>query len=155
MTSEIAKNIGIRKALQSATIGMFIAFLFMILLSGGNLQWMAEWNYWINIIIGIGIFYGLAYFFGKNAGHEILIQKKSSGKVGAKYGFLTLIITAFLVGWTGFMQEGMEPYDTFWDSFEDYIMKPFFWITIVGLLPAILVGVLFGKWIKKSIKKTF
>ncbi|AXT53391.1 hypothetical protein D1818_22120 [Aquimarina sp. BL5] len=151
MKSEIAKNIGIRKALQSATIGMFIAFLFMILLSGGNIQWMTEWNYWINIIIGIGIFYGLAYFFGKNAGYEILIQKKSSGGVGAKYGFLTLIITAFLVGWTGFMQEGMEPYDTFWDSFEDYIMKPFFWITIVGLLPAILVGVLFGKWIKKSI----
>jgi undecaprenyl pyrophosphate phosphatase UppP len=44
----------------------------------------------------------------------------------------------------------MEPYDTFWDSFEDYIFKPFFWITLIGFLPAILVGILFGKWIKKS-----
>lgn len=150
MTPEIAKNIGIKKAMQSATIGILIAFLIMTLFAGGSLQWMVEWNYWINIIIGIGIFYGLAYLFGKNAGNEILIKKKDSDKVGAKYGLLTLIITAFLVGWTGFVQEGMEPYDTFWNSFRDYIFKPFFWITLIGFLPAFLVGILFGKWIKKS-----
>ena len=150
MTPEIAKNIGIKKAMQSATIGILIAFLIMTLLAGGSPQWMVEWNYWINIIIGIGIFYGLAYLFGKNAGNEILIKKKDSDKVGAKYGLLTLIITAFLVGWTGFVQEGMEPYDTFWNSFRDYIFKPFFWITLIGFLPACLVGILFGKWIKKS-----
>ena len=45
MTPEIAKNIGIKKALQSATIGILIAFLFMMLLAGGNPQWMVEWNY--------------------------------------------------------------------------------------------------------------
>ncbi len=150
MTPEKAKNIGIKKAMQSATIGILIAFLIMTLFAGGSLQWMVEWNYWINIIIGIGIFYGLAYLFGKNAGNEILIKKKDSGKVGAKYGLLTLIITSFLVGWTGFVQEGMEPYDTFWNSFRDYIFKPFFWITLIGFLPAFLVGILFGKWIKKS-----
>ena len=150
MTPEKAKNIGIKKAMQSVTIGILIAFLIMTLLAGGSPQWMVEWNYWINIIIGIGIFYGLAYLFGKNAGNEILIKKKDSGKVGAKYGLLTLIITSFLVGWTGFVQEGMEPYDTFWNSFRDYIFKPFFWITLIGFLPAFLVGILFGKWIKKS-----
>ncbi len=116
MTPEIAKNIGIKKAIQSATIG---------------------------------IFYGFAYWFGKNAGYEILINKKDSDKVEAKYGFLTLIITTFLVGWTGSVQAGNEPYDTFWDSFEDYIFKPFFWITFIGVLPAIFVGILFGKWIRK------
>ena len=63
MTPEIAKNIGIKKAMQSATIGILIAFLIMTLFAGGSPQWMVEWNYWINIIIGIGIFYGLAYLF--------------------------------------------------------------------------------------------
>lgn len=150
MTAEIAKNIGIKKAFQSATIGLLIAFLFMMLLAGGNFQWMVEWNYWINIVIGIVIFYGLAYFVGKNAGYEILIKKKDYEKVGMKYGILTLIITAFLVGWTGFVQEGMEHNDTFWDSFEDYIFKPFFWIMLIGIIPAILTGRKFGKWIKKS-----
>ena len=85
LTPEVAKNIGIKKALQSATIGMLLAFLFMMLLAGGSLEWMVEWNYWINIIIGIGIFYGLAYWFGKNAGYEILIKKKNYEKVGMKY----------------------------------------------------------------------
>ena len=150
MTPELAKNIGIKKALQSATIGLLVVFLFMTLLARGNFFWLAEWNYLINIIIGIAILYGLAYLFGKNAGNEILIKKKDSDKVGAKYGVLILIITAFLFGWTGFVQEGMEPYDTFWDSFEDYIFKPFFWIIVIGIIPAILVGIQFGRWIKKS-----
>lgn len=150
MTPEIAKNIGTKRAIQSATIGILIIFLFIMVLADGSFQWMIEWNYWINIIIGIVIFYLLAYLFGKNAGYEILIQKKNANIVGLKYGFLTLIITAFLVGWVGFIQEGIEPHDTFWDSFEDYIFKPFFWITIIGLLPSVLVGVLFGKWIKKT-----
>ncbi len=150
MTPETAKNIGIKKALLSATIGLFIAFLLMTLLAGGDLLWLAEWNYIINIIIGIIVFYGLAYFFGKNAGYEILIKKKGSGKVGIKYGILTLITTAFLAGWTGFIQEGMGPHDTFWDSFEDYIYKPFFWIVFMGIIPSIVVGILFGKWIKNS-----
>jgi hypothetical protein len=150
MTPEVAKKIGIKKGLQSATIGILIAFLFMALIVGGNLLWLAEWSYIINIVIGIGIFYGLAYLFGKNAGYEILIKKKDYEKVGIKYGILSLIITAFLVGWTGFIQEGMEPYDTFWDSFEDYIFKPFFWIMIIGIIPAILVGRKFGKWVKRS-----
>ncbi|GLU45203.1 hypothetical protein [Allomuricauda sp. NBRC 101325] len=76
ITPELAKNIGIKRAIQSATIGLSIAFLFMTLLAGGSLLWMVHWNYWINIIIGIVIFYGLAYLFGKNAGYEILIMKK-------------------------------------------------------------------------------
>ena len=151
MTPEVAKKIGIKKGLQSATIGILIAFLFMALIAGGNLLWMTEWSYVVNVIIGIGIFYGLAYLFGKNAGYEILIKKKDYEKVGIKYGILSLIITAFLVGWTGFIQEGMEPYDTFWNSFEDYIFKPFFWIMIIGIIPAILVGKKFGKWVKRSI----
>ncbi|MGY5353513.1 hypothetical protein [Wenyingzhuangia sp. IMCC45467] len=151
MTPEIAKKIGIKKAFQSASIGIIISFLFMTLLAGGNILWLVKWNYLINIIIGIGVFYGLAYWFGKNAGYEILIEKKNHEKVGIKYGILTLILTAILVGWTGFVQEGMEPYDTFWNSFEDYIFKPFFWITLIGIIPAILVGIKFGKWIKKSV----
>ncbi|MFP2996840.1 hypothetical protein ABN763_13060 [Spongiivirga sp. MCCC 1A20706] len=150
MTPEIAKKIGVKRALQYATVGILIAFFFMTLLAGGNLRWMTEWNYWINIVIGIGVFYGLAYWSGRNAGYEILIKKKDDSKVGIKYGILTLIITAFLVGWTGFVQEGIEPYDRFWDSFEDYVFKPFFWIIVIGTIPAILVGIQFGKWIKKS-----
>ncbi len=76
MTPEIAKNIGTKRAIQSATIGILIMLLFITVLADGSFQWMVEWSYWINIIIGIIIFYLLAYIFGKNAGYEILIQKK-------------------------------------------------------------------------------
>ncbi|MEL7124568.1 MAG: hypothetical protein AAFO07_34360 [Bacteroidota bacterium] len=89
-------------------------------------------------------------FFGQQAGFEILIKNKDHETVGIKYGLVILLLTAFLVGWIGFLQEGLEPHDTFWDSFEDYIFKPFFWVVVIGFIPTILVGLLFGKWIKKS-----
>ncbi len=150
MNPKLAKRIGIEKALLSATIGILIAFLFMTILAGGNFLWLVEWKYPINLIIGITVFFGLALIFGKNAGYVILVKRKDSERVGAKYGFLILLITAFLAGWTGFVQEGMEPYDTFWESFEDYIFKPFFWIMVIGFIPAIIVGIYFGRWIRKS-----
>ena len=150
MTPESAKKIGSKKALVAASIGVVIAFLIMTLLAGSDFLWLGEWYYLINIAIGVAIFYAMAYFLGRSAGHEILIQKKHAATVGVKYGVFTLFLSAFLLGWTGFVQEGLEPQDTFWDSFEDYVFKPFFWISAMGIFPAIGVGILFGRWIKKS-----
>ena len=150
MTSENAKKIGSRKALVVASIGVIIAFLIMTLFAGGDFLWLGKWYYLINIVIGVAIFYAMAYYFGRSAGYEILIKKKNAPTVGVKYGLFTLLVSAFLLGWTGFVQEGMEAQDTFWDSFEDYVYKPFFWITAIGIFPAIGVGIFFGRWIKKS-----
>jgi hypothetical protein len=154
MTREIAENIGIKVALKSVTIGILIAYLIpTILVIGDGIQavlWIFKISYWINIVIGILIFYACGYYFGKKAGIEILINKKDYQKVGAKYGFLTLIVTAFLSSWIGFFQEGIDSVGTIDNPFEDYIFKPMFWILLFGFLPAILVGMLFGKWIKKK-----
>lgn len=150
MTPGSAKKIGSRKALVAATIGLIIAFLIITSFFEGNVFWLGEWYYLINIGIGVAIFYAMAYYFGRSAGYEILIKKKNTATVGVKYGVFTLLVSAFLLGWTGFVQEGMELQDSFWDSFEDYVYKPFFWITAIGIFPAIGVGILFGRWIKKS-----
>ena len=150
MKSEKAKHFGIKRALQSATLGLLIAFLFMTLLAGGNFLWFANVNYKLNIIFGIGILYALSYRFGKSAGYEILIEGKGYNEVGIKYALLTLTLTSFLGWWSGFLQEGMKPYYMFWTPIEDYIIKPFFWIMVVGIIPTILIGIQCGRWIGKS-----
>jgi hypothetical protein len=154
MTKEIAEKIGIKLALKSVTIGILIAYLIPTLLVIGDgisaVLWIFEISYWINIVIGILIFYVCGFFFGKKAGIEILIKKKDYQKVGAKYGFLTLIVTAILSSWIVFFQEGIDSIGTIDNPFEDYIFKPMFWILLFGFLPSILVGMLFGKWIKNK-----
>lgn len=154
MTKEEAENIGIKVAFKSVTIGILIAYLIPTVLGIGDgisaFFWIFDFHYWINIVIGISIFYACGYFFGKRAGNEILIKKKDYEKVGVKYGFFTLLITAFLSSWIGFFQEGIDNIRTPDDPFYDYIFKPMFWILFFGFFPSIFVGLLFGKRIKNK-----
>ena len=62
------------------------------------------------------------------------------GQSWAKYGFLTLFVTIFLVSWVGFFQEGLDSIGTIDDPFFDYIFKPMFWFLLIGSIPSILVG---------------
>ncbi len=154
MTKKFAEKIGVKVALKSVTIGILIAYLIPTLLVIGDgikaALWIFEINYWINIVIGILIFYVCGYFFGKKAGNEILIKKKDHQQVGAKYGFLTLLLTVFLTSWIGFFQERFDSIGTNDNPFYDYIFKPMFWFLLFGIVPSILVGLLFGKRIKNN-----
>lgn len=86
---------------------------------------------------------------GQQAGVQVLIRKLDTERVGIFSGVAVLLITAFLSGWTGFFQEGLTATGTFSDALVDYVFKPFFWITVVGMLPALLIGLWFG-WRLKS-----
>lgn len=150
MNPKEAKHIGIQKALKVTTIGVLLAYLMMVLFTGGDFSWLTEFNYALNIFIGLVILYVCAYFSGQRAGFEILVKNKNPNLVGAKYGILILFITAILAGCAGWVQEGLGANDSLASSFEDYIFKPFFWIMLAGWIPSIILGVLFGRWIKKE-----
>ncbi|WP_461069585.1 hypothetical protein [Spirosoma horti] len=72
-------------------------------------------------------------------------------------GFLTglavIITTTFFASWTGFIQEGIDNIGTNDNPFFDYIFKPMYWVTMFGLIPALLVGIWFGSQIKKKGQK--
>lgn len=98
--------------------------------------------------MGIAFFYGMGYFFGKKAGIEILVKKRNYILTGIKYGILTLITATFLTSLIGFFQEGIDNIGGFSNPFYDYIFKPMYWILMYGILPAIVIGILFGLTIK-------
>lgn len=172
MNIELAKKIGRRKSLKSATIGVILIYIIFVIGADKegfiyySLVWIFTHHYRMNILIGILIFYFFAYLVGGKAGYEILIEKKRWYKlIGVKYAMVVLLITAFLFGWTGYFQEGLSVPEIFSDApaefieaykaqqepFHDYVFKPFFWITLVGCIPAVIVGMLFGRSIKKSL----
>jgi hypothetical protein len=152
MTKEIAERIGIRVATISVSIGIILAYLIPTwIFWDGTLEsftWIFDIGFWFNVLMGIVFFYGMGYFFGKKAGKEILIKKRNYILTGIKYGVLTLITATFLTSLIGFFQEGIDNIGGFSNPIYDYIFKPMYWILMYGLLPAIIVGVLFGLTIK-------
>jgi len=154
MTEEKAKQIGSRQALKSVGIGLLIAQLIMTYLSSNQgyirgFFWFTTIDFKLNIFIGAIIMLWCGHFFGQITGKEIIIKKRNFILVGLLCGIVVLLTTAILSGLTGFLDEGVGNIGTNDNPFEDYFFKPFYWITMFGIIPACLVAIWFGKQIKK------
>ena len=90
------------------------------------------------------------HFYGQLAGKLILIKNWNYILTGFLIALAVILTTAFLASWTGFIQEGIDNIGTNDDPFFDYIFKPMYWVTLFGLIPALLVGIWFGGQIKKE-----
>jgi len=158
MTEIEAKKIGSRQGLISVGIGLLIAQLIMTWISSDNgivqgFFWFTTFSYNLNLLIGAFIILISGHIFGQLAGKAILIKKRNYILTGFLCGMACLMTTAFLSSWTGFFQEGISKVGTDDNPFVDYIYKPVFWIFFFGLVPVFLVGIWFGKQIKKHENK--
>jgi hypothetical protein len=159
MTEVEARKIGSRQGLICSGLGVLIAQLIMTAMISSDqgffkaFFWFARVNYKLNLFVGIVILLLCGHFYGQIAGKAILTKKKNFVLVGFLTGMAVLLTTAFLAGWTGFFQEGIDNIGTNDNPFEDYIFKPLFWVTIFGIIPALLVGIWFGGQIKKKGQK--
>lgn len=159
MTINEAKKIGSKQGLISVGIGLLIAQLIMTLMfSTGQgfikaFFWFTDISYWLNFLIGIFIMLACGHFYGQLAGKLILIKKWNYVLTGSLIGLAVILTTIFFASWTGFIQEGINNIGTIDDPFFDYIFKPMYWVTMFGFIPALIVGIWFGKKIKKKGKE--
>ncbi len=154
MSEVEAKEIGVKSALKIILIGLLIAYLIMSwFCSNGNILngmlWFSDISFKSNIIIGALIMVVSGYFIGKNSGKKIIIANQNAYIIGVKSGLSILLITAFFSGFKGYFEEGIDNYGHFTPIY-DYIVNPFLSISLVGLLPTIILGVIFGWLIKKQ-----
>lgn len=153
MMPERARTIGRVQAAKAVTIGLGLAYLIMAGLDG-NLGWLGLLSHWwSNLLVATAVMYLCAYVYGGWAGAAIVEKKRDAGWVGTVYGVLTLLTVAFLASWVGFFQEGVAKVGTDDNPFVDYLAKPLFWVSMVGFLPAALVGLWFGNSIKHTAKQ--
>lgn len=156
MTISEARKIGSRQGLISVGLGLLIAQLIMTLMittDEGFIKaffWFTNIDYWLNIFIGAFIMLACGHFYGQLAGKLILIKKWNSVLTGFLIGLAVLLTTTFFASWTGFIQEGIDKIGTNDDPFFDYIFKPMYWVTMFGLIPALIVGAWFGRRIKNK-----
>jgi uncharacterized membrane protein len=92
------------------------------------------------------------HIYGQLAGKLILIGKWNYALTGFLISLAVILTTAFFASWTGFIQEGIDNIGANDDPFFDYIFKPVYSVTMIGLIPALIVGVWFGKRIKNKEK---
>ena len=151
-----AEKIGSRQGLISVGIGVLIAQLimtYMMSIGKGWAQaffWFTDTKYVLNVFIGVLIMFIAGYFLGKLAGKLIIIKQWNYALTGCLVGIEILLITTFITSWVGFFQEGISQMGTESNPLYDYIVKPMYWVTIFGAIPALLVGVWFGWQIKKK-----
>lgn len=151
-----AKAIGSRQGLISVALGVLIAQLVMTLMFSidkGFIKaffWVTETDYWINIVIGIVIMFACGHFYGQVAGKLILIKKWNYALTGMMIGMAIILTTIGIASWVGFIQEGIDNVGTNDNPFFNYILKPIYWVAVFGSIPALMVGIWFGKQIKKK-----
>ena len=159
MTTDAARKIGAKQGLISVFFGMAIAYLMMTFLMVedygfiSGFLWILKVEYWYHILIGCCIMILSGYFYGQIAGKAILIGNSNSVLVGFLTGMAVLLTTGFLGGITGFLEEGINNIGTHDNPFFDYLIKPLFWIAFFGLIPSLIVGIIFGKQIKRKGKQ--
>jgi uncharacterized membrane protein YfcA len=153
MNSKVAQNIGLKLIMKYTLIGTLNASCLMTLLHATKgLKYMFEWipQYSPPLIFGIvGLIFG-SFIGGKLAGK--MIYKKG-------YAELWGIISAFVVVWNALLISSLYmilseliKYQTeIGDLIEDYLFKPFYWITIIGSIPIVTLGVLFGNKLNQKI----
>ena len=153
MKHECAQSIGRSQAVKAASIGLGLAYLIMAGIDG-NLGWLGclpDW--WPNLAVATVLMYLCVYVYGGWAGAAILEKKQDAGWIGTVYGICSLLTVAFLASWVGFFQEGLAKVGTNDNPFAAYIAAPVFWVSVVGLLPAALVGLWFGNSVKRAGKQ--
>ena len=145
MNNEIAKKIGSSLALKAVTVGVIMAYLIMGLVSSGNETNFFEAMFWISkidsgvissCVVSVAVFYACGYYFGGMAGVAILVKQYSHFWVGPCWGLFTLLATVFIGNLATFGQGAVL----------------LFYVLIVGIFPAILVGFWLGSRIKSNVK---
>jgi hypothetical protein len=154
MTEAKAKRIGSRQGLLCSALGVLIAQLTVTAMISSDqgfykaFFWFTHVDYKINLFVGVAILLLCGHFYGQLAGKAIIIKERNFVFVGFLSSMAVLLTTAFLAGWTGFFQEGIDNIGSDDDPFFDYIFKPLYWVTVFGIVPALIVGIWFGWRVK-------
>ena len=80
----------------------------------------------------------------------ILIKKWNYALTGMMIGMAIILTTIGIASWVGFIQEGIDNVGTNDNPFFNYILKPIYWVALIGSIPALMLGFWFGKQIKKK-----
>lgn len=137
-----------RKSIFCASIGLLTALIISLLLGMSVLRFDIP----IPLITGLIGLYICAYFYGKLAGKLIYRTGAEDYKIWLIGIILALscVVTAALAGSSIYFFKELR-ISRLEQTFLDYVFKPLFWITFVGFIPALILGLVWARQVKKEI----
>ncbi len=155
MDEKRARSIGSKQGLYAVTLGLVIAQVIMTILSIENgiykaIIWFYDFDDILSICFVIPVVYLCGHLFGQGAGKAILKRHKNFTWIGIKFGFLTLFIAVFTSSMIDFIEYGIPKIGTRGEQpFIQYMLEPMMMQTLIGTIPALLIGLWCGSAIKK------
>ncbi len=163
-----AAKIGARYSCSTLAIGLILAFLIFFWLDGdrGSLstkllsifEFIKEFApSFLSACLSLGL---SAYWLGRWAGVKILVDKTPHVRVGIFVALLTLLIGTLAGSMTTlFIELADKRFSPSWqwsylsENIFDYIVKPLYWVFLLGSIPAMILGWIYARSLDKLLPK--
>ena len=145
----------------ASLIGLVVGYLCMATIFGldeglvGGLSWGRRLDdIWPNLSLGCAGMVAASYWItGRNIKYNNIV---AATLTGAGFALLSLFLGILAGSTLGFLQEAQFAY---WpsrlpDNLFDYYVKPLFWISLFGSLPAAIIGGIWGAVLHSHKRKT-
>ena len=121
----------------------FLAQLAILLAIGFGSVWKDFFDALITSKVGLLVSaFFLGYLFGPLL-HPIKLSRFEAGLIGALIGWTSLFIQTLSGSSVGYFANRISDLH----AFGNYIVKPMFWVMLLGSIPAAALGVAFGNWV--------
>jgi len=142
------REVAMRKAIYCSSLGLLTAFAISLLF--GIVSLAVKFS--DAIICGIIGLYISTYFYSKLAGKIVYRFGADNNKIW---------ITGILLAWSCVVTMAVAGSSVYFfkdinrsglgSSFVNYIFKPIFWVTFIGFIPALLLGIFWSTLVKKEL----
>lgn len=142
----IYRENGMRRAIFCASIGLFVAFILNLLL--GTLFLAAKFP--LPILLAVAGLYGGAFLLGKLAGNIVYRTGTNSFAVwivGVLLAWSCILVMTLAGASVSFFSQ-MSPRDIS-QPFFDYVIKPAIWVALFGFIPALILGLVWARQMRK------
>lgn len=148
-------NKAVKYTLITVGINLLIAIgIFLWLLTGYKHPFRNLLDFITDFLLnlGFGILFLIiaSYYIGQKMQKLICYKKWNSILTGMIGLILILIFGTFGGSTVGFIEEGLQSNDSFYEAIVDYYYKPFFWVLLFGFIPTLISGGILGGFIKNK-----
>ena len=147
---------GLMFAVAAMLLGLVIVALFGQLGLISTL-YLGKTQVLVSLTASLATLFLTGHFMGRKAGVDILVRKRNWALEGLLVAGCCLILPALVGSGTALAYDylwhwkiGFSDVWTYSRDIEDYFFKPLEWLAIFGVVPAIVLGILCGRFTKNK-----
>ena len=152
------QHVSIKYSVICATLGLAMALLLVILIFGvvGVREMSGRYIFQESSIVAVATLYAAALALGLVAGglvYRIGVRDPRIWLIGIGLAWSCLFLSVFVGSSMNFLTERYND-PSVADAFTDWIIKPVFWVVLLGGLPALGLGLIYAAGVKNALSES-